>query len=225
MIAMPSSSALCASIAPRTTSPMAQMPGTLVAKCSSISTCPRPFTFTPMFSRPRPSVTGARPVDTSTMSASIVSGLSPLTESISSLAPPDGSTSAEFTFVDSLNFIPCFLKIRSSAVDVSLSIGPPMPSMNSTTVTSAPRRRHTEPISRPMTPPPTTTIFFGTSVNSSAPVDVTIVFSSTGTPGSFAGSDPVAITMFFVVSVGASPPSIGWHLTEPAARISPVPLK
>ena len=76
-----------------------------------------------------------------------------------------------------------------------------------------------------MTPPPMTTIFLGTDERSSAPVDVTIVFSSTGTPGSFAGSEPVAMTMSLVVSSMAAPPSIGWHLTAPAAVISPVPLK
>mmetsp|Transcript_998 Transcript_998/g.2575 ORF Transcript_998/g.2575 Transcript_998/m.2575 type:complete len:202 (-) Transcript_998:407-1012(-) len=201
------------------------MPGTLVAKWSSTSTCPRPFTFTPTFSRPRPSVNGARPVETSTMSASISSMAPSLRASSVSLAPPDGSSSAELTLVDSLNFMPCFLKMRCRLDAISLSMGPPIASINSTTVTSAPRRRQTEPISRPMTPPPTTTIFLGTAVRSSAPVDVTIVFSSTGTPGSFAGSEPLAMTMFLAASVVASPPSTGWHLTSPAERISPVPLK
>lgn len=121
--------------------------------------------------------------------------------------------------------MPCFLKMRSRLVDISLSIGPPMPSMNSTTVTSVPRRRQTEPISRPITPPPTTTSDLGTALSSRAPVEVTMVVSSTGTPGSFAGSEPVAITMFLAESVVASLPSIGVDLTEPGARISPVPLK
>lgn len=76
-----------------------------------------------------------------------------------------------------------------------------------------------------MTPPPTTTRVLGIDVSSRQPVEVTIVFSSTGTPLSLAGSEPVAITMFFAVSVCAAPPSIGWHLTEPAPTISPVPLK
>jgi len=44
------------------------------------------------------------------------------------------------------------------------------PSTNSTTVTSAPRRRHTEPSSRPMTPAPTTSRCCGTCSSASAPV-------------------------------------------------------
>jgi hypothetical protein len=39
----------------------------------------------------------------------------------------------------------------------------------SSTVTSAPRRRHTEPISRPMTPEPIRPSFFGTAPMRSAP--------------------------------------------------------
>ena len=76
-----------------------------------------------------------------------------------------------------------------------------------------------------MTPPPTTTIFFGIDESSSAPVEVTIVFSSTGTPLSFAGSEPVAMTMSLQDRSIAAPPSIGWSLTEPVPLISPVPLK
>ncbi len=72
-----------------------------------------------------------------------------------------------------------------------------MPSRNSTTVTSAPRRRQTEPSSSPITPPPITTIDFGTSASSSAPVEVTMRVSSTSTPFSGVDSDPVAMTMFF----------------------------
>ena len=41
-------------------------------------------------------------------------------------------------------------------------------------VTCAPRRRQTEPSSSPMTPPPMTTMRFGTSDNSNAPVESTI---------------------------------------------------
>ena len=70
----------------------------------------------------------------------------------------------------------------------------------STTVTSAPKRLHTEPNSSPITPPPMTRSFSGTFLSSKAPVDDTICFSSISRPGSVATSDPVAMTIFFVFS-------------------------
>ena len=53
-----------------------------------------------------------------------------------------------------------------------------MRSRNSTTVTSAPSRRHTEPSSSPITPAPTTSSCSGTSSSASAPVEETMRFSS-----------------------------------------------
>ena len=50
-----------------------------------------------------------------------------------------------------------------------------------------------------MTPPPMTTIVFGIFGSASAPVEVTTVTSSTVTPGSDDGSDPVAMTMCLAV--------------------------
>mmetsp|Transcript_21416 Transcript_21416/g.50785 ORF Transcript_21416/g.50785 Transcript_21416/m.50785 type:complete len:225 (+) Transcript_21416:572-1246(+) len=224
MMAMPSSSALCASMAPRTTSPMAKMPGTLVVKWSSTSTMPRAPTLMPTFSRPSPSVKGTRPVASSTMSASIVTASPPLTGSTVSVAPPAGLSAAPMTLVDILNFMPCFLSTLWKVVAISESRPGVMWSRNSTTVTSVPSRRQTEPISRPMTPAPMTIIFLGISFRSSAPVEVVMIFSSTGTPGSEAGTEPVAMTMFLVSRVWTSP-SRPLTLTAPALRISPVPLK
>jgi hypothetical protein len=51
---------------------------------------------------------------------------------------------------------------------------PPIAPKNSTTVTSDPNRLQTLPISRPITPPPMTTIFSGTFCNERAPVELTI---------------------------------------------------
>mmetsp|Transcript_31193 Transcript_31193/g.53357 ORF Transcript_31193/g.53357 Transcript_31193/m.53357 type:complete len:203 (+) Transcript_31193:665-1273(+) len=202
------------------------MPGTLVAKWSSTSTCPRALFLMPTFSRPRPSVNGTRPVESSTMSASIFSCSPPATGSVTRVAPPAGLTVADTTLVESLNFIFCLRKIFSIELDTSSSIPGVIRSRNSTTVTCAPRRRHTEPISSPMTPAPMTTMLLGTSDRSRAPVDVTMVFSSTSTPLSDAGSEPVAMTMFLVDSIaGSDPPSMTFILTEPADRISPDPLK
>src|SRR5271166_1771527 len=53
----------------------------------------------------------------------------------------------------------------------SLSMPGRMRSRNSTTVTSVPSRRQTEPSSSPITPAPTTIIFFGTLGRLSALVD------------------------------------------------------
>ena len=94
------------------------------------------------------------------------------------------------------------------------------------TVTFEPSRAHTEPSSRPMTPPPTTTRLAGTLRNSSAPVDETITFSSisTLTPGMPATSDPVAM-MMFLASTSSALPSSPVTETLPAAMTLPVPRK
>ena len=72
-----------------------------------------------------------------------------------------------------------------------------MRSRNSTTVTSAPSRRHTDPSSSPITPPPMTAIFAGTVFSASAPVLSTMrpAALSTGHGGIGVGSLPVAMMM------------------------------
>ena len=75
-------------------------------------------------------------------------------------------------------------KCAGSACATSPSMPGRMRSRNSTTVTSEPSRRQTEPISSPMTPAPTTSSRFGTLFSSSAPVEVTTRSSSISTPGS-----------------------------------------
>ncbi len=64
-----------------------------------------------------------------------------------------------------------------------------------------------------------TIIVFGTSFSSSAPVEVTMRFSSTVTPGSGVDSEPVAITMVFAL---ISLPSTA---TTPGALIVPWPWR
>ncbi len=91
-------------------------------------------------------------------------------------------------------------------------------SRNSSTVTSEPSRAYTEPSSSPITPAPITAIRFGISVSSSAPVELTIVFSSIVTPLSGVTSDPEAITMFFAL---CTVPSTS---TSPGAAILPQPF-
>mmetsp|Transcript_8449 Transcript_8449/g.20031 ORF Transcript_8449/g.20031 Transcript_8449/m.20031 type:complete len:337 (-) Transcript_8449:60-1070(-) len=191
--AMPSSSALCASIGPRTTSPMANTCGTFVCHWSSISTQPRASVRTPIVSRPRPSVNGRRPTDTSTRSARSSLGEPPAAASVRSATWPS-CTSAPTTLRFSSNLMPCRLSSLCTSLATSRSLGNATWSVNSTTVTSAPRRDHTEPSSRPITPPPTTTSDSGTAPNSSAPVLDTTRCSSNLRNGSSVGALPVAIT-------------------------------
>jgi len=66
--------------------------------------------------------------------------------------------------------------------------------------TSAPRRDQTEPSSTPITPPPTTTSFFGTLWKLMAWSEETIVSPSNFMNGSSTGVEPVAMTMFFAVN-------------------------
>ena len=64
--------------------------------------------------------------------------------------------------------------------------------MPSSTVTSAPRRRHTEPISSPITPEPISPSRRGTASSASAPALDKMRCSSNGTPGKARALDPVA---------------------------------
>ena len=75
-------------------------------------------------------------------------------------------------------------------------------------MTLAPKRRHTEPSSRPITPPPMTTRWLGTSSRSSAPVLSTMRLPalSTVTPGRGVTEEPVAMTMSLAVTF--SPPTL-----------------
>ena len=70
--------------------------------------------------------------------------------------------------------------------------------LNSKTVTSDPNLFHTEPNSKPIYPPPITANFLGTFLNSNAPVDDTIFFSSIFILGIDATFEPVATKIFLV---------------------------
>ncbi len=79
----------------------------------------------------------------------------------------------------------------------------------SSTVTSAPRRRHTLPISSPITPAPTTPSRFGTAPSASAPALSSTSALSKGAPGSGRGFEPVAtMTCDADSSAGASPATL-----------------
>ncbi len=135
---------------------------------------------------------------TSTTSASNDLGLPPSAASLSILTDfPLPSTAV--TLRPSSNFMPCFLKMRADVLRISSSMPGRICGRYSITVTSAPRRRQTEPSSNPITPPPMTTMRPGTDCRSSAPVEDTIFFSSISMKGSVATSEPVAMTMFLAV--------------------------
>ena len=126
------------------------------------------------------------------------------------------------TLLESLKLMPCFMRMRWTLLATSASMPGRMRSRNSTTSTSDPSRRHTEPSSSPITPAPTTSMRFGTWGSASAPVDDTMVSSSISMPGNRATSEPVAMTMLLVSSC-CLPPLASVTSTLPGPRIVPVP--
>ena len=141
---------------------------------------------------------GRRPIETRTVSASIVSAAPPLAGSTVrvTLLPP---ALAPVTLVAVRISKPCFLKIFAHSLRTSPSMPGRIWSRNSTTVTFAPSRRQTEPNSSPITPPPITTIWSGTAFSSSALVESTIRSWSISTPGSGVTLEPVAMTICFAL--------------------------
>mmetsp|Transcript_16412 Transcript_16412/g.62243 ORF Transcript_16412/g.62243 Transcript_16412/m.62243 type:complete len:229 (-) Transcript_16412:427-1113(-) len=222
--ATPSSSALCASMGPSMTSPMAHTPGTLVRSSWSTGMRPRRSVSMPTFSRPRPWVKGRRPVATRTTSVSMTL-CSPPAAGSTVRRTPSSVTSEETTLVPMRKVMPCFSRLLRKALESSLSRDGTARSRNSTTSTSAPRRRQTEPISRPITPAPMTTIFLGTEGSMRAPVLSTMrcLSLSTGTGGSGVGSDPVAMRMFLAERV-SEPPAVRATSTDEGLAILPWPL-
>mmetsp|Transcript_9990 Transcript_9990/g.20226 ORF Transcript_9990/g.20226 Transcript_9990/m.20226 type:complete len:266 (-) Transcript_9990:495-1292(-) len=219
--AMPSSSALWASIGPGITSPMAWTEGTFVWNLSFTRTMPLSISI-PRSSRPRFSVYGLLPMATRTTSASSSSASPPLAGSTVSLTPESEAT-ALVTLCSSLILMPCFFITLSKFLLTSWSIAGTMLGKNSMTSTSAPSLPHTEPSSRPMMPPPMTTIFFGTSLRAKAPVELTIFSSSMVTPGSGVTSLPVAITTFLASTLVSDPSSMA-TVTSLAPVTFPHPL-
>ena len=184
---------------------------------------PRSSTSIPTFSKPRPAEYGRRPMATSTTSASSNSSLPPLAASTLTLTLSPLS-SPLVTFVLSLNFMPCLPKIFCVIFAISASMpGPPICPKNSTTVTSVPSLDQTDAISRPMIPPPITTIFLGISCSAIAPVLVMTFFSSIVKPGKGVASLPVAMMMFLARTL-VSPPSFRLTAIVCSSANAPVPL-
>mmetsp|Transcript_1836 Transcript_1836/g.4089 ORF Transcript_1836/g.4089 Transcript_1836/m.4089 type:complete len:202 (+) Transcript_1836:625-1230(+) len=191
---------------PAMQSPMAKTPSTLVLKLSLVTMRLALSSSTPMPSRLRPSVRGRRPTATSATSHSNLSSLPSLSR-VS--VTPSERMSAAATLVSSLKEnLRFFLSERWKAVISSVSIVGQMRSMNSITVTLVPRRAHTDPSSKPITPPPTTAMVLGIFSSISAPVEETQVLSPKSLnfmKGSSTGSEPVAMMVFFVVMVVLAP--------------------
>mmetsp|Transcript_47714 Transcript_47714/g.91169 ORF Transcript_47714/g.91169 Transcript_47714/m.91169 type:complete len:265 (+) Transcript_47714:758-1552(+) len=209
---------------PSMMSPMAYTFLTLVWNWSFTFTLPRSPISTPAASSPRLEVKGRRPMAMSATSASSSSCLSPLALSTLMTRLPSAFLSIPITLVLSLNLSPCLVSTRWNVLDTSASMpAPPMEPRNSTTVTLAPSRSHTEPSSRPMTPAPITTILPGTFLSDSAPVEDTMLSSSMVTPGKGVTSEPVASMTCFALSVFL-PPSASSTSTVSAESMRPAPL-
>ena len=176
--ATPSSSPLCASIGPRTTSPIAQTLPRLVRQSSSTATKPRS--------------SSARPT-----------------------ASPFATTSI---FAPRTIFKPCFVNVFCASAATCASTAPRKVGSASSTVTSAPRRRHTEPISSPITPDPTMPSVFGTAPIASAPSLERMFFSSNGAPGSGRAFEPVATMTCFAFSVSPLAPETATCHRPPSPR-------
>ena len=113
--------------------------------------------------------------------------------------------------------MPCFSRMRWDCRPTSPSMPGRMRSRNSTTVTSAPSRRHTEPSSSPITPAPTTSSRFGTlSSARRRSDDDDALLVDRRRPAACATSEPVAMTMFLVSSVCVLP-SAAFTSTLPGA--------
>mmetsp|Transcript_16341 Transcript_16341/g.46920 ORF Transcript_16341/g.46920 Transcript_16341/m.46920 type:complete len:222 (-) Transcript_16341:499-1164(-) len=179
----------------------------------------------PRASSPSPSVYGLRPVATRTTSYLASFSLPPALASVLTTTP-SSSTLLSITLVLSWNLNPCFLSVVWNFLVTSTSIEGQRRSMNSMTVTSVPRRDQTLPISRPMTPPPTTAMVLGMEAISRAPVESTILPAalSTGTGGRGVTSDPVARTTF-LVSSDSVPPSLSSTETPLGPVREPFPLR
>src|SRR6266700_1840378 len=163
--AAPSSSALWASIGPRTTSPIAHTLGRFVRQFSSTAMKPRSSSLSPTPSALRPLVLGTRPMETISRSKAALCAL-PCASAYSTAASFFAFTPVILTPSSILS--PCLAKIFQASFAICSSAVPRNTGSASRIVTSDPRRRQTLPISRPMTPAPMTPRRLGTSGIASA---------------------------------------------------------
>ncbi len=196
-------SCACAPVPIVMTSPIAEMPGTLVRNSSSTLTKPR-SSARPASAAPSPSVTGPRPVATSSFSIVSDSAL-PAMLCISIVTDPS-FTLADVTFVAVRTAMPRFRKHLSSSADTASSSFGTMRGSSSISVTSLPNRRKIDANSTPTAPLPMIAIDFGTAGRWIASSLVMMCFLSISMPGTLRGADPVAMTISRARSVCASAP-------------------
>ncbi len=153
-------------------------------------TSPRSPSFRPTASAFKPAVLGTRPMETISLSTSSVCA-APLA-SVQATVTPFLPTLTSPTLTPSSTFRPCLSKAFLASLAICSSTAPRKVGRASSTVTSAPTRRHTLPISRPITPEPIRPSFFGTAWMASAPSLLSTLSSSKGTPGSARALEPVA---------------------------------
>jgi hypothetical protein len=122
---------------------------------------------------------------------------------------------------------PCRAKVLRASFATASSAAPRNAGSASSTVTFAPSRRQTLPISRPMTPAPTTPSRAGTSRIASAPALSRTRSLSNATPGSARGFEPVAtITCFVTSAAGVAPfARIAQPACAPPPLNAPMPWK
>ena len=164
-------------------------------------------------------VFGTRPMETMSLSNTAVAALpsavvySTLTSFLPVLIVP--------TFTPRLIFKPCFVKSFNASFATCSSTAPRNAGRPSSTVTSAPRRRQTDPISRPITPAPITPNFFGTSPMRSAPSFDRTNCSSNAAPGSARAVEPVAtMTCFAVREARDAPDTLMRYTPDSDAAVS-----
>ncbi|OIQ65535.1 hypothetical protein GALL_529050 [mine drainage metagenome] len=217
--AAPSSSALCASIGPRTTSPTAQMPGRLVRQSASATIKPRSSSCSPTTSAPRPSVLGLRPTETISRSTLSTCG-SPLALVHSTVTPVFVALVAVI-FAPRWIARPCLVNCLSASFATCASAAARKSGMASSRVTSAPRRRHTLPISSPITPAPITPRVLGTASMASAPSFDSTRCSSNSSPVRLRGTEPVARMICLPVRLCGSPSLPCTATCQPASKPPP----
>ncbi|MCY1521520.1 hypothetical protein D9M68_563350 [compost metagenome] len=98
-----------------------------------------------------------------------------------------------------------FFNTRCNSLPRPPSIVPIIEGIYSITDTFVPSLAYTEPSSKPITPPPITTMVFGTSLIFKASVEVIMRFLSIGKNGKAVGLEPVAIITFLAVRVSVVP--------------------
>src|SRR6185503_9570852 len=179
---------------------------------------PRASTLRPTASAPSPSVLGTRPTETISRSHSSFCAAPSL--SAYSTVTPDFFAVTLPIFTPSEIARPCLVNCFQASFETASSQAPRKAGSASRIVTSEPRRRHTLPSSRPITPAPITPSRLGTDGKASAPSLSQTTSLSTATPGRWRALEPVA-TITCVASIVSPPTAILYVPPPPASFPNP----